>query len=47
MASGAVYRRGPPLALTEAETCVEELCALTALCGAPVVQGRGEVLGGG
>lgn len=46
MASGAVYRRGPLLTLTEAETCVEELRALMALCGAPTVRGRGEVLGG-
>lgn len=47
MASGAVDRRGPPLTLTEAETCVEELRALMALCGVPVVRGCGEVPDGG
>lgn len=47
MASGAVYRRGPLLTLTAAETCVEELRALMALCGAPIVRVRGEVLGEG
>ena len=45
MTSGAMCRRGPLLTLTEAELCVEELRALMALFNAPIVRGRGEVLG--
>ena len=47
MASGAADRRGPLLTLTEAELCVEEQRALMALFNAPIVRGRGEVLGRG
>lgn len=44
-ASGSVYRRGALLTLTDAESCVEELRALMALCGASIVRRRDEVLG--
>jgi hypothetical protein len=40
-ASGSVYRRGALLTLTDAESCVEELRALMALCGASIGRGFG------